>query len=126
MQRLRRPQPDPGRARDDAGGIAVTSGHDRIQGMLETLTGPLSHDQPDPPEICERPDAWLCELTIQEAATEHASTTALEAASLRKSRHHKPGHRDRRLGSGYEVNRSVEPGPVSGVGDKASLRVACT
>ena len=31
-----------------------------------------------------RPDAWLCELTLQETATEPASTTAVGAASPRR------------------------------------------
>jgi len=30
---------------------------------------------------CDRPDAWLCQLTLQETATEPASTTAVGAAS---------------------------------------------
>jgi hypothetical protein len=34
------------------------------------------------PETCERTDAWLCELTIQESTTEPAFTTAVRAASI--------------------------------------------
>jgi hypothetical protein len=40
-------------------------------------------DENSPLVTCERPDAWLCELTLQETATEPASTTAVGAASQR-------------------------------------------
>ncbi len=54
--------------------------------MLETSTRLNSKDENTPLETCERPDAWLCELTLQETATEPASTTAVGAASpLRES-----------------------------------------
>ena len=41
-------------------------------------------EQCSPLETCERPDAWLCELTLQETAAEPASTTAVGAASPRR------------------------------------------
>jgi hypothetical protein len=63
---------------------AYTSGRDRIQSMLETSTRLTSKDENSPLETCERPDAWLCELTLQETATEPASTTAVGAASPRR------------------------------------------
>jgi REP element-mobilizing transposase RayT len=63
---------------------AYTSGRDRIHSMLETSTRLTSKDENSPLETCERPDAWLCELTLQETATEPASTTAVGAASPRR------------------------------------------
>ena len=63
---------------------AYTSGRDRIRGMLETSTRLTSKDENSSLETCERPDAWLCELTLQETATEPASTTAVGAASPRR------------------------------------------
>ena len=62
---------------------AYTSGRDRIQSMLQTSTRLTSKDENSPLETCERPDAWLCELTLQETAIEPASTTAFGAASPR-------------------------------------------
>ena len=49
--------------------------------MLEISTRLTSTDEHSSLETCERPDAWLCELTLQETATEPASTTAVSAAS---------------------------------------------
>ncbi len=69
--------------RDDATGEPVEPGeHD-----LAILTADSDRlDENTPLETCERPDAWLCELTLQETATEPASTTAVGAASpLRES-----------------------------------------
>ncbi len=63
---------------------AYTSGRDRIRSMLETSTRLTSKDENSSLETCERPDAWLCELTLQETATEPASTTAVGAASPRR------------------------------------------
>ena len=60
---------------------AYTSGCDRIRSMLEISTRLTSKDEHSSLETCERPDAWLCELTLQETATEPASTTAVGAAS---------------------------------------------
>ena len=60
---------------------AYTSGRDRIRSMLETSTRLTSNDEHSSLETCDRPDAWLCELTLQETATEPASTTAVSAAS---------------------------------------------
>ncbi len=60
---------------------AYTSGRDRIRSMLETSTRLTSVDQPSLLEASERPDVWLCELTLQETATEAASTTAVGAGS---------------------------------------------
>ena len=43
-------------------------------------------------ETCERPDAWLCELTLQETATEPASHDCRRCClHSGKNRHHKPG-----------------------------------
>jgi hypothetical protein len=58
-----------------------TSGRDRIRSMVETPARLTSMDEPGSLETCERPDGWLCELTLQETATEPASTTAIGAAS---------------------------------------------
>ena len=60
---------------------AYTSGRDRIRSMIETSTRLTSMDEPSLLEICERSDAWLCELTLQETATEAASTTATAVAA---------------------------------------------
>ena len=60
---------------------AYTSGRDRIRSMLETSTRLTSLNDDSSRETCERPDAWLCELTLQETAIEPASTTAVSAAS---------------------------------------------
>jgi hypothetical protein len=49
--------------------------------MLETSSRLKSNDEHVSLEIRNRPDAWLCELTLQETATEPASTTAVSAAS---------------------------------------------
>ena len=59
-----------------------TSGRDRIKSMRENSTSSPSPDEPNLPETCERPDAWLCELTIQESTNEPANTTAALAASV--------------------------------------------
>jgi REP element-mobilizing transposase RayT len=63
---------------------AYTSGRDRIQSMLETSTRLTAKDENSLLETRERPDAWLCELTLQETATERAFTTAIGAASPRR------------------------------------------
>ena len=63
---------------------AYTSGRDRIRSMLETSTELTSSDEDSSLETCERPDAWLCELTLQETAAEPASTAAVGAASPRQ------------------------------------------
>src|ERR1039458_555745 len=47
---------------------AYTSGRDRIRSMPETSTRLTSKDQDSSLETCERPDAWLCELALQETA----------------------------------------------------------
>ena len=60
---------------------AFTSGRDRIRSMPETLSRLTSDDEHSSLENCDRPDAWLCELTLHERATEPASTTAVSAAS---------------------------------------------
>ncbi len=60
---------------------AFTSGRDRIRSMPETSSRLTSKDEHGSLENCDRPDAWLCELTLQERATEPASTTAVSGAS---------------------------------------------
>ena len=60
---------------------AYTSGCDRIQSMLEISTSLTSADEHRSRQTRERPDAWLCELTLQETAIESASTTVVIAAS---------------------------------------------
>jgi hypothetical protein len=47
---------------------------------IETSSRLTSNDEHSSLEICNRPDASLCELTLQETATEPASTTAVSAA----------------------------------------------
>ncbi len=49
--------------------------------MVEISTGLTSTDERSSRPVCERPDAWLCELTLQETAIELASTTAVSAAA---------------------------------------------
>lgn len=93
-----------------------TSGHDRIQGMHETSTGSVLDDEPGSPKICERPDAWLCELTIQESIAEPASPPALGAASAPQEPASQPGPIAPAASEAVtEVNRSVDPGPSPGV-----------
>ena len=60
---------------------AYTSGCDRIRSMLEISTRLTSTDEHSSRETSERPDAWLCELTLQEMAIGPASTTVMSAAS---------------------------------------------
>jgi REP element-mobilizing transposase RayT len=60
---------------------AFTSGRDRIRSMTETSSRSTSNDEHSSVEIGNRPDAWLCEMTLQETATEPASTTAVGADS---------------------------------------------
>ena len=78
-----------------------TSGRDRIQSMLETSTRLPSHDEHSSLDTCERPDAWLCELTMQESATEPACTTAVQCC-LHSARIGitSRANRDRRRGRG--------------------------
>jgi REP element-mobilizing transposase RayT len=65
---------------------AFTSGRDRIRGMLEAQTRLTSEDELPLIEPCERPNDWLCELTLREKETEPTSTptatTADRAASI--------------------------------------------
>ena len=80
---------------------AYTSGRDRIRSMFEISTRLTSTDEQSSPETSERPDAWLCELTLQETATEPASTTAVSAASPPQESASQAGaNRDRRRGHG--------------------------
>jgi len=58
------------------------SGHDRILSMHQTSTGLISNDEASQPETRQRDDAWLCELTLQETATERATTTATTSLEL--------------------------------------------
>jgi hypothetical protein len=60
---------------------AYTSGCNRIRSMVENSTRLPSTHEHISPETRERPDAWLCELTLQETAIEHASPSAASAAS---------------------------------------------
>jgi REP element-mobilizing transposase RayT len=60
---------------------AYTSGRDRIRGMGEVSTRLTTNEEHRSLATCDRPDAWLCELTLQETATESVSTTAVSAAS---------------------------------------------
>lgn len=58
-----------------------TSGRDRIRSMVQTSTKRALKDESSLAETLERPDAWLCELTLQETTTGPASPTAGGAAS---------------------------------------------
>jgi hypothetical protein len=58
-----------------------TSGCNRIRSMVEDSTRLTSTDEYSSRETRERPDAWLCELTLQETAIELASPSAVSAAS---------------------------------------------
>ena len=60
---------------------AYTSGCNRIRSMVEDSTRLTSSDEHSSREARERPDAWLCELTLQETAVELASTTAVIGCS---------------------------------------------
>jgi hypothetical protein len=60
---------------------AYTSGCDRIRSMGEISTRMPSNDEYSSLETSQRPDAWLCELTLQEVATASSSTNAKSAAS---------------------------------------------
>jgi REP element-mobilizing transposase RayT len=70
---------------------AYTSGRDRIRGMLNAQTRLTSEDEPPLIEPCERPNDWLCELTVREKATEPTSTTADRAASIPQNSHSQTG-----------------------------------
>ena len=61
-----------------------TSGRDRIRSMIETSTTapPPSDEEDRAAKTCDRPDAWLCELTIHESAAEFACATVVGAASI--------------------------------------------
>ena len=90
---------------------AYTSGRDRIRSMGETSTKLTSNDEHSSLETRERPDAWLCELTLQETATEPASTTAVSAASTPQIGITSRANRDRRRGHGLRLP-AVPPIPV--------------
>jgi hypothetical protein len=60
---------------------AYTSGCNRIRSLLEISTKLTSTDEHNSRETSERPDAWLCELTLQETAIEPAFTTAVSRAT---------------------------------------------
>ena len=60
---------------------AQTSGCDRIRSMFENSTRLTSTDEHNSREARERPDAWFCELALQETAIEPASKTAAIASS---------------------------------------------
>ena len=96
---------------------AFTSGRDRIRSMLETSTRLPSNDEHSSLETCERPDAWLCELTMQESATEPACDDGCRCRlHSGKNRHHKPGQsrpppRTRSMAS----SAPADSGPISGV-----------
>ena len=49
--------------------------------MLENSIKLTSTDEHSSPETSERPDGWLCELALQETATEPTSSTAVSAGS---------------------------------------------
>src|SRR5271157_5587146 len=94
---------------------AYTSGRDRIQSMLETSTRLTSKDENSPLETCERPDAWLCELTVQETATEPASTTAVGAASPRRESASEAGPVAIAVADAVGASQpSADSGPTSG------------
>jgi REP element-mobilizing transposase RayT len=58
-----------------------TSGRDRIRSMDGTSCRLTSEDEFSSVEICDRPDAWLCEMTLQETAIEPSPTPAVGAGS---------------------------------------------
>ena len=57
---------------------AYTSGCDRIRSMGEISMRMPSNDKQSSLETSQRPDAWLCELTLQEPATAPSSTSAVD------------------------------------------------
>jgi len=60
---------------------AYTSGCDRIRSLGEISTRMPSNDQHSLRETSQRPDAWLCELTLQQPSTAPSSTNGVDAAS---------------------------------------------
>ena len=69
-----------------------------------------------PLETCDRPDAWLCELTLQETATEPASTTAAGAASPRRESASEAGPVAIAVADAVGASQpSADSGPTSGV-----------
>jgi hypothetical protein len=62
-------------------GSVYTSGRDRIRGTFEISNRLTSTDEQSSPETSERPDGWLCELTLQETAIEPETTTGISDAS---------------------------------------------
>jgi len=84
--------------------------------MLQTSTRLTSKDENSPLEACERPDAWLCELTLQETATEPASTTAVGAASPRRESASEAGPVAIAVADAVGASQpSADSGPTSGV-----------
>jgi hypothetical protein len=99
---------------------AYTSGRNRIRSMLETSTRLTSTDEDSSRETRERPDAWLCELTLQETATEPASTTAAIAASPPQESASQPGWIERLATQTVRViaasppqESASQPGPIA-------------
>ncbi len=67
-------------------------------------------------ESCDRPDAWLCELTLHERATEPASTTAVSAASPRRESASQAGPLETAIADAVGGSRSsADFGPTTGV-----------
>ena len=76
----------------------------------------VQDDANSPLETCERPDAWLCELTLQETATEPASTTAVGAASPRRESASEAGPVAIAVADPVGASQpSADSGPTSGV-----------
>ena len=92
-----------------------TSGRDRIQSMRGASTMLPSHDEHGAPATCDRLDAWLCELTMQESAIEPASTTMISAASMPQESAPQAGPIATAVTDVVAgVQRSAESGPISG------------
>jgi putative transposase len=59
-----------------------TSGHDRIRSLAGTAAGSQSACKASAPKLSDRPDDWLCELTLQETAAAPGRADADCASTL--------------------------------------------
>jgi hypothetical protein len=95
---------------------AYTSGCNRIQSLREISTKLTSTDQHRLRETCERPDGWLCELTLKETAIEPASASAMSAASPPQESASRAGPIATAVADAVGGSKpSADSGPTSGV-----------
>ena len=78
--------------------------------------GLTTHEEQSSLETCDRPDAWLCELTLQETATESVSTRAVSATSTPLELASPAGPIATAVADNVcGVQTSPDSGPISGV-----------